>query len=433
MRTADERRARLAPPLYLGLLALAELAVAFGPRGLGVACLAALLLALQLHAVFCDDPRFAGLLFTLSLAPLLRLVTLALALPGLPPLVWQAALAACAALLAARGARELKLRPAELGLRPGDLLVQAGIALAGVPLGLVQYAALQPAPLAPGPGPAALLALAVLVGAACGEELLFRGVMLRAAGRSLGRAGVAFAAAVFAVLHLGVSPVAMLLAFGVGLVFGRIVERTGSLLGVIGASSIGRGLALVVLPLAWRPGAELPDLRRVVEVMAELALAALIVLLVAHWVAVLWRARRGAAEDRALRVWAAEVSRLAAGPGDADLERAARAMCARLRSQHVLVVELDAARARTVVRVSLGASGRRLHGPEGLEAPWAAFTRLVDVEALGPQQVSRHPFSLSEGPFLVMPIGTPGRWAVIRPRPGREDETRRRLAVLVQG
>lgn len=432
MHTADERRARLAPPLYLGLLALAELAVVYGPGGLGVVGMACLFLALQLHAVLSDDPRLAGLLFALALAPLVRLLSLALALPALPPLAWQAAVVACT-LAAARGARELGLRPAELGLRPGAPLAQAGVALAGLPLGLIEYAALQPAPLAPALGRAALPALAVIIGAALAEELLFRGLMLRAARRLLGRAAVVFAAAVFAVLHLGASPVAMLLAFGVGLLFGRIVERTGSILGVTAANGLGTALALVVLPLVWRPAAGLLDLRRLVEVMAEVALVTLTALLAARWMASLWRVRRGAAEARTLRTWAAEVSRLAAGAADADLEQAARAICARLGPQHVLVVELDAARARTVVRVSLGATGRRLHGPEGLEAPWAAFARLVDIEALGPQQVSRHPFSLSDGPYLIMPIGSPGRWAVVRPRPGREDETRRRLAALVQG
>ncbi len=436
METATERQARLAPPVYLGLMALAELLLAYGPPGLGIACLAFLLFALQLHATALNDRHLSSLLFVLSLVPLVRMLSLALALPGLPPLAWQAGVALTLFLAAVWGANELRLRPAEIGLRRGSPLAQGLIALLGLPIGVAEYLILQPAPLAEAQDwpRLALAALVLVLGLAFAEELLFRGVMLRAAHRCIGRGAALFVAAVFAVLHLGYgSPLTMLLAFGCGLLFGLLVERSGSIAGVTLANGLGSVLAFLVLPFVWRPLGGAPNLRLVIEVLAQAALVILTLLLVASWVLSLWRARRRAAETRSLRMWAAEVSRLAAGSGEADLEATARALTARLSPQTVLMVELDAARARTVVRVSMGATGRRLHGPEGLEAPWAAFARLVDVEALGPQLVGRHPFSLSDGPHLVMPLGAPGRWAVVRPRPGREDETRRRLTALVRG
>lgn len=436
MGTAYDRGARMSPALYLGLLALVELAVIHGPLGLGVALLAGLLLALQLHAALCGDARLAGLLFTLSLAPLVSLLALAAATPGLPAPAWQLVVGAIFALAATHGARALRLGRAEAGLRLGAPLVQGGIALAGVPLGLLEYAIAQPAPLVEPTSAAPLVggALVALLVRACGEELLFRGVLRGAARRALGPAGVAFAAAVFAVQRPGFgSPLGILLSFGVGLAFGRLVERTGSLLGVSLASAVASSLTMVVLPLVGRAELELLDMRRVLELMAQVALVALAALLAGRWAIMLWRARRRAAEDRALRAWAAAVGRLAAGASEAELAAAARALWERLAPQQLLVVELDVARARTVVRVALGASGRRLRGAEGLEAPWAAFARLLDIEALGPQQIGRHPFSLSDGPYLVMPVGTPGRWAIVRPRPGGEAEARRRLAALVQG
>ncbi|HMQ34235.1 MAG TPA: type II CAAX endopeptidase family protein [Chloroflexaceae bacterium] len=435
MDTAYDRGARRSPALYLGLLAVAELALAYGPGGLGVATLACLLLALQVHAAFSDDARLAGLLFALSLVPLARLLSLAAALPGLPTPAWQLAVGAVFALAALRGAGELRLGPGEIGLRPGAPLVQAGIALVGVPLGLLQYAILQPAPLADASGRPMLVgvALVALLGRAFGEELLFRGVLQRAAGRALGQAGLVFVAAVFAVLHLDFgSPLTILLAFGVGMAFGRLVERTGSLLGVTLASAIASALAHMVLPHAWQLEAGLPDVRRVLGLMAQTSLLTLSALLAGRWALALWWARREAAEERSRRVWAAEVGRLAGGPGDEALEAAARALAARLGPEQVLVVELDAARARTVVRICLGATGRRLRGPEGLDALWAAFARLIDSEALGPQQVGRHPFSLGDGPYLVMPFGAPGRWAIVRTRPGGEDAARRQLVALIQ-
>lgn len=434
MEAADDRRVRVAPPVYLGLFALAELAIAYGPPGVGLASLACLFLALQIHATFSDDLGLCRLLFALSLVPVVRMVAMGLAALALPQVAVNAAMAAAITLAALRAIHELQLSPRSLGLGRGSPLGQAGVALLAVPLGLAEYALVQPAPATTGALPAMAAALVALLAVAFAEEMLFRGVLLQAARRSIGPGGPVFGAAVFAVLHVSYgSPLTLLLAFGVGLLFSRIVERTGSILGVTLANGLGAALAYLALPHLWRLEAQALDLRGVVEALAQVALAALVALLAGRWLYAVWRTRRSAAEARALRAWAAEVSRLAAGAGQADLEAAARALCARLGPQQVLVVELDAVRARTVVRVSLGATGRRLHGPEGLEAPWAAFARLVDMEALGPQQVGRHPFGLSEGPHLVMPLGSLGRWAVVRPRPGREEETRRHLAALVRG
>lgn len=433
MDAAVDRRGRLAPPLYLGLLALAELAVLNGPPGLGVAALASLLLALQLHSALSDERPLADLLFVLALAPLVRLMALALEHPELPPLTWGAGVAAAIFLAALRGAHELQLRPSAIGLRPGGALTQLGIALIALPLSLVLFLVLQPgATGAPAGWQSLLPAMATIFGLALAQELLFRGVMLRAARQSIGVGANLFAAAIFAILHLGYgSPLLILVAFGAALLFGRLVERTGSLVGVVLANGGSLALAFFVWP-RLSPVLEQPaDLRPLVELMAQGALVILATLLLGRWLLSLWHGRRSAAEARSLRRWAAEVGRLVAGGDQAALDAAARALCARLSPQQLLVVELDALRARTVVRVSLGATGRRLHGPEGLEAPWAAFARLVDIEALGPQLVARHPFSLNEGPYLVMPLGAGGRWAVIRPRPGHEAETRRRLAALV--
>jgi hypothetical protein len=78
------------------------------------------------------------------------------------------------------------------------------------------------------------------------EEFIFRGLIQRSALENLGRRGLLYGAALFAVLHLGYrSALDVIFVFGVALFFGWVVVRTGSILGV----TLSHGLTNVALYL----------------------------------------------------------------------------------------------------------------------------------------------------------------------------------------
>ncbi len=81
------------------------------------------------------------------------------------------------------------------------------------------------------------------------EEFVFRGVMQKAALEAMGNWGLYYVAFLFAILHLiHNSPLDVLLVFLIGLFFGWIVKRTGSLFGVTLAHTITNYLLFVILP-----------------------------------------------------------------------------------------------------------------------------------------------------------------------------------------
>jgi membrane protease YdiL (CAAX protease family) len=108
-------------------------------------------------------------------------------------------------------------------------------------LGLIEYFILRPAPLIESLTwqTVWLPALILLVFTGVLEEVIFRGVMQHTAIGALGRLGLFYVAAIFAVLHLGYRSILdVLFVFAVAVLFGLLVPRRGSLLGV----SLAHGL-----------------------------------------------------------------------------------------------------------------------------------------------------------------------------------------------
>ena len=80
------------------------------------------------------------------------------------------------------------------------------------------------------------------------EELIFRGMMQKAATEQLGAVGgILYVAALFAVLHMGYQSIAdVIFVFAAALFFGLVTSYTGSIIGV----SIAHGLTNITLYLA---------------------------------------------------------------------------------------------------------------------------------------------------------------------------------------
>jgi hypothetical protein len=213
---------------------------------------AGILIALLCHyALAGEEAPYRRALLALSLAPLLRVLSLTMPLMQPPVAYWFALVGAPLLAGAALVARQLKLSPAALGLRVESWRPQALLALSGIPLGIVAFFILHPAPIvASGNWFEWLVAAAsLLVFVGFGEELVFRGIVQRVIAEQNAMLGLAAGAILFAAMSLGSLSLAYALSMGLaGLFFGWAANRTGSLAGVALAHGLMSVIALLVLP-----------------------------------------------------------------------------------------------------------------------------------------------------------------------------------------
>jgi membrane protease YdiL (CAAX protease family) len=250
-RISDETL-KIAIP-YLAAITAGELIVALvDPLG-GVVFHILLLAVLVSHASLTARPSSRRLYLALALAPLIRLLSLSLPLISFPRIYWYAIVAVPLFVSLGIVMLRLNLRPRQVGLFPGRLRTQFLVAFTGIPFGIAEYFILSPPePLVESSSLTSILlgALILLVATGFTEELAFRGIMQRLAGEAMGRWGWLYVAVVFAVLHIGYLLVLdVFFVLGVGLFFGWVVKRTGSLLGVTLSHGIANICLYVVIPL----------------------------------------------------------------------------------------------------------------------------------------------------------------------------------------
>lgn len=234
--------------LYLGAITAAELMVALVSPLAGVVFHIALLLGLVGHASLSTGHPRHKLCLVLTVAPLIRLLSLSLPLTRFPPVYWYALISIPIFIALAVVAALLGYRSAQVGLTVKRTPVQLLVMFTGVPFGVAEYLILRPSPLVPEFSLAALLlpALILLIGTGFVEELAFRGILQRTMTDVLGRWGWIYVAVLFAVLHVGyLSVLDVLFVFSVGLFFAWVVMRTGSLLG----TTLSHGLTNILLYL----------------------------------------------------------------------------------------------------------------------------------------------------------------------------------------
>ncbi|MHB0868233.1 MAG: CPBP family intramembrane glutamic endopeptidase [Chloroflexota bacterium] len=242
--------------LYLGALATAELLTALVTPQFGLVLHGALLVLLIANSAVAWQRPGHGLLLALTFAPMIRILSLSMPLTTFPLIYWYFITSAPLFVACAVAARLLGLGPGALGLRPGFLPLQLVIGLTGFVFGFTEYVILQPVPLAKEYSweQVWLPALILLVSTGFFEELVFRGLMQRVAVELMGRRGVLYVAALFAVLHAGYkSVVDVAFVFVVGLFFGAVAARTRSLFGVTLAHGLTNVMLFLVMPFTPVP------------------------------------------------------------------------------------------------------------------------------------------------------------------------------------
>ncbi|MEM2687931.1 MAG: CPBP family intramembrane glutamic endopeptidase [Thermoproteota archaeon] len=246
-------RGRRIFPLYIMLIALAESVTTFVNLIYGVSLHALLLICmLGLSALKYVDNPASSLFLSLSLPPLIRIISLSLPLAHFPRYAWYplAGLAVFLATLPVMRVMGVSFR--DVGVTFNKPVVQLAVGLTGVPLGAIEYFILRPEPLAPSFNfwGLTLLALALIFFTGFVEELVFRGVIQRSAVASLGgKTGVLGTSLVFSILHIGwLSTLDFMFVFLMGLLFGLVALKTGSIVGVSLSHGLTNVLLFLILP-----------------------------------------------------------------------------------------------------------------------------------------------------------------------------------------
>jgi len=236
------------PLLYLGAIAAADLITALvNPIG-GLAFHIVLLLLLVLHSSLAGEHPSHKLYLALSLAPLLRILSLSMPLTDIPRIYWYVIVAVPLMAGAFLVVRRLDFSLGEVGVARSDIPLQLLMAgSTGYVLGLVGcYILGTPEPLVGslGVNETLLLPIILLIVTSFTEEIIFRGVMQRSAMEALGAQGWIYVAVVFAILQIGyLSVFHFLFALAIGLLFGWVVRETGSVLGV----GLSHGIINIIL------------------------------------------------------------------------------------------------------------------------------------------------------------------------------------------
>ncbi len=228
---------QIAPYIFLAAISVAEFVTATASPRTGVLLHGLVLMALVLYGAVMPDEAPRRLLWTLILAPLIRIMSLSLPLGQFPIFSWYFVISLPLFATGLLLSRILGFPRSDLGLRvawrnvPGDLLV-IGV---GLPLGFVEYSILRPDPLVSLQGWILPVMAALILGVSTGfsEEFMFRGLMQSAATPVIRRWSPLFVNLMFAVLHMGYqSFIDLVFVFIVGMFFSWYTLRSRSIFAV---------------------------------------------------------------------------------------------------------------------------------------------------------------------------------------------------------
>jgi membrane protease YdiL (CAAX protease family) len=234
--------------VYLFLLVLAEVVTSFLNPGYGLFVHSMLLVSLLIMSAFWNKSSNASNLFMcMSIAPLIRIFSLSLPLIYFPTYAWYLVAGVPMLIATVMVMRLQHLKLADVGLTVKKPALQLVITFTGIPFGIAEYFILKPNPFAVNFSALnfILLALGIIVATGFVEELVFRGVFQNNAVKIFGeKAGLLGVTAIFAVLHIGwLQVLDVVFVFVIGLFFGVLALKTGSIAGV----SLSHGLTNVFL------------------------------------------------------------------------------------------------------------------------------------------------------------------------------------------
>lgn len=252
LRAAIDRHPTFYPWVYAAWIFIAEICITFVNLRLGLFIHCALLLILPAHAMLAEGKRYRATLSTLITAPLIRIMSIVLPLVQFPIIDWYLMVSLPVFIACFFIVRLNHWSWSDIGLTPGRFWWQPVIALSGFAIGFGESLVLPVNRLAPELTIQAVFMpfLILLVSTGFFEELVFRGLMQRASFRLFSDDGIFFNACVFASLHVGYKDLADLIyVFGVGLFFGILVRRSGSIIGTTFSHGLANTTLYILVPL----------------------------------------------------------------------------------------------------------------------------------------------------------------------------------------
>jgi membrane protease YdiL (CAAX protease family)/tetratricopeptide (TPR) repeat protein len=240
--------------VYLVLFLAAEIFAAGVDSRIAITLDALILLALIHHGARTEDEAERAFLWTLALVPIIRILALSLPLARIPVLYWYGIISVPILAAVTITAHTLGYSPRDLGLslRHIDPRVALLMFLSGLTLGAVDYLILRPQPMFSGLTiqRGLLFASVLVVLAAFVDEIVFRGLMQRAALRSIESHALVYMAALYAVMNVGyLSAFQIVFVFLVGLLFAYVSTSTKSIMEVTLAHGSLNVSLLLIAPL----------------------------------------------------------------------------------------------------------------------------------------------------------------------------------------
>jgi membrane protease YdiL (CAAX protease family) len=240
--------------VYLVLITGAELLTIKDPK-IGIAFHVIILFILLFHAGLESDrdERLSRFLMALLIAPLIRILSLALPYVRFDLIHWFAVISIPIFIAILTGMWLQGLHLKDIGLPipklvPRNIPLEISMLLIAVPVGIAEYFILKPNPL-PGLERTDII-IGMLIFIICTgflEEMAFRGLLQYNAVRLMSKwNGILVLSAFFGVLHLGnISPwnLDCVLAFSIGFLYSAVREKVGS----IYAISLSHGIINITL------------------------------------------------------------------------------------------------------------------------------------------------------------------------------------------
>lgn len=273
--------------IYLLLISLAELTVAYLTPQSGIVFHIGILCLLFLHSGYLSQDSMqvkklqwfmikdqkkpssllqtliqrkttlSSMLLVLTLIPLIRILSLVMPLSFFPRITWFLVIGFAVYLAFFFLLYQQRITLKDCGLRLPALKavpLECGIILLGVPFGYLEYLVLRPSPFIETFSLETIIIAILILFFATGlmEELLFRGLLQKKSTENLGVwQGLLFVSILFAVLHTGnLSIPDVLLVFCIGGLYSLIVQKTKTILGVSISHTIVNVFLFLVLPFS---------------------------------------------------------------------------------------------------------------------------------------------------------------------------------------
>ena len=238
----------------LAAFATAEVVTVYTDPFTGIALHGATLLALLVASGLggrgdsVADGPLSRLLYSLALVPLIRIVSLTMPLGRFDQTYWFLTAGLPVFIAGVVIVATLGMRPKDIGLRltRRGTHLQLLVVVFGLALGFAEYHILRPDALIDDLTLRQFIVPALVIMFATGflEEFIFRGVLQRLAEGFLGRSGLLYVSLIFAILHIGYRSAAdFLFVLAIALLYGWVVRRTGSIIGV----SVSHGITNITL------------------------------------------------------------------------------------------------------------------------------------------------------------------------------------------